>query len=553
MPAKPQVLVVDDGESYAALVAERMPEVDLVRPGGAASLRLEDGPSALSFLERSRPEVDVVLLDMSFDIPPERLLEVAPGLSPRRTRRFQGVAILRAIRRRFPDLPVVLLTSEEHLSLVDADSDLAAESMTYLLDGEDLDALRIRIHAAVAEAALGLEDAGVLWGRHPSMRAVRRRLAVLSKGTMPVIIEGETGTGKSYLAEEFVHRNSGRSGAFVPVDLSSLPPDLVPAHLFGAARGAYTGAVAERKGVFETANRGTIFLDEVQNAPLDVQKQLLLVLQDRRVSPLGSSKQVPVDVKVIAASNTPLADSVAAGRFRADLYMRLGPPMRVRIPPLRERMSDLSAFVRHFVARAARNDPVRALIEELGAAVGAGGLRTGEGTELQLVVGRPCGRGVASGWVVLVVPTPAWELLRSHNWPGNVRELMMVVQNMVTFTLVGALDALRAGLSLESPRLQVDPGLVGELVGGQPAVPEPAEDPAAAPPESAYRVRVSPRHALSAVSSDLERQVYEYMFARTGGDLSRMAELLLGDPGRSRAVRLRLNQLGLKVRELRRR
>jgi len=134
-----------------------------------------------------------------------------------------------------------------------------------------------------------------------------------------------------------------------------------------------------------------------------------------------------------------------------------------------------------------------------------------------------------------------------------VRELMMVVQNMVTFTLVGALDALRAGLSLESPRLQVDPGLVGELVGGQPAVPEPAEDPAAAPPESAYRVRVSPRHALSAVSSDLERQVYEYMFARTGGDLSRMAELLLGDPGRSRAVRLRLNQLGLKVRELRRR
>ena len=548
MPPKPQVLVVDDGESYAALVAERMPEVDLVCPEGDGSLRLEDGPAALSFLKGHRSEVDVVLLDMSFDIEEERLLPVAPGLSVRRTRRFQGVAILREIRRRFPDLPVVLLTSEEHLSLVDADSELAAQSMTYLLDGEDLDALRIRIHAAVAEAALGLEDAGVLWGRHPSMRAVRRRLAVLSKGSMPVIIEGETGTGKSYLAEELVHRNSGRAGAFVPVDLSSLPADLVPAHLFGAARGAYTGSVGERKGVFETAHGGTIFLDEVQNTPLEVQKQLLLVLQDRRVRPLGSSKQIPVDVKVIAASNTPLADSVAEGRFRADLYMRLGPPMRVRIPPLRERMSDLGSFVRHFVARAARSEPVMALTDELSEAVGAGAR-----ADLQLVVGRPRGRAEASAGLELVVPTPAWELLASHSWPGNVRELMMVVQNMVTFTLVGALDALRAGLSLESLRLQVDPGLVGELVGGQPSLPEPTEEQGAAPPEGAYRVHVSPRHALSAVSGDLERQVYEHMFARTSGDLDRMAELLLGDPGRARAVRLRLNQLGLKIRELRRR
>mgnify|MGYP005813554817 CR=1 FL=1 len=217
--------------------------------------------------------------------------------------------------------------------------------MTYFLDGDDLDALRIRMHAALSAARAQIEDDGVLWGRDRSMRALRSRLSVLSRGALPVILEGETGTGKSYLAERFVHQKSGRSGPFVVLDVSTVPRDLLAAQLFGSVRGAYTGAISDRKGVFELAHRGTLFLDEIQNAPLEVQKQLLLVLQDKRVRPIGGNHDRVVDVKVVAASNEPLARAVAEGRFRADLYMRLSPATRVIIPPLRQRTADLRFFV----------------------------------------------------------------------------------------------------------------------------------------------------------------------------------------------------------------
>lgn len=555
----PRVLVIDDGETYARAVAESLPELTLVRPNGlAGEPRLGDGPAALAFLQQHAAEVDVVLLDMNFDVAPERLLPLEPGASPRRTRRFQGVAILREIRRRWPELPVVLLTAEEDLSLIEAAGELAAQSMTYFLDGDALDALRIRINTALHEAALGLEDADILWGRDPAMRAVRRRLAVLARGRMPVIMEGETGTGKSYLAERFVHANSGRKGPFVTLDLASIPPDLVPAHLFGAVRGAYTGAVTDRKGIFELADRGTVFIDEVQNIPPEIQKQLLVVLQERRVRPLGATRSVPVDVKVIAASNTSLAEAVAAGRFRADLYMRLFPATRVVIPPLRERPGDIELLARSLVARAADDPDVAALREQVAVAVG---LPRGGG--LALVVGRQRPGGAAGspgrGALELYVPAPAWEQLLRHPWPGNMRELQSVLTNLVTFTLVAAADAVHSGLSIRSPRLQVDPGLVGELLAGAcglepPAAPAAWQGPAAADDDGGaglmIPVRIAPAAGLNAVGVEVERQYFLALYRRSKGDFSRMAELLLGDAGRARAVRLRFNQLGLKVRAL---
>lgn len=544
--SKPRILVIDDGDNYARIVEARLPEVVLVDPrNGTKPPRLPDGPAALEFLARKAGDVDVVLLDLQFEVEPERLLPLVGDASAKRVRRFQGVAILREIRRRFPSLPVVLMTSAEDIGLVDVAGELAAQSMTYFSGGDDLDTLRIRIHAALAESELALEEANVLWGADASMRGVRRRLAVLARGKMPILLEGETGTGKSFLAERFLHKNSGRSGAFVTLDLATLPADLVAAALFGAVRGAYTGAVADRKGVFELAHKGTLFIDEIQNASPEVQKQLLLILQDGRVRPLGASRELEVDVKVIAASNSPLAEAVAAGRFRPDLYMRLSPSTRVRVPPLRERVDDLLFMARRFVARATDEPEVGLLRDQVAGAVGLP-----DGAALELVIGRRAAE--SQNTLELAVPEPAWKMLSGHPWPGNVRELWMLVYNLVTFTLVEAVDALRAGTALSSRRLQVDPGLVGELLAGSlglhgsttPAAGEPLD-----PPDT-MKVVVRPNESLNAVATEVERQYFLRLFKESGHDFARMADRLLGDAEKARAVRLRFNQLGLKVREI---
>ncbi len=544
----PRVLVVDDGTTYADVIVQRMPEVQLVDPGAKGSKgRLEDGPSALEFLLDNREAVDVVLLDMRFDIEKDRLLELDENASDRKTRRFQGVAILREVRHRFPDLPVVLLTSYQDLSPVDAGGELAAQSMTYFLDGDDLDSLRIRINAAWQETSKDLKESRVLWGDDPSMRTVRRRLAVLARGRIPAILEGETGTGKSFLAEHFVHASSGRPGPFVVCDLASVPTELIPAHLFGAVRGAYTGSVTDRQGLFEMADGGTLFIDEIQNTPLDVQKQLLQVLQDHRVRPLGSARNIAVDVKVVAASNQPLDEAVASGRFRSDLYMRLSPATRVRIPPLVERMGDVEYLSGRFVQLALR-DPD---IEELAAQVtGAIGLEPG--ARVNLVIGRPKQPKARRQCLEFLLPKPAWRMLSNHTWPGNTRELKNVMQNIVIFTLIAAQDAIRDGLPITSPRLQVDPGLIGELLAGSAILSKTKHGRATdeASSAGAIPVVIEQGQTLNAVSSAVERQYFLALYRMTEGDFGEMAARLLGDRAKSRAVRLRFNQLGLKVREI---
>ncbi|MDD9941007.1 MAG: sigma 54-interacting transcriptional regulator [Myxococcales bacterium] len=531
---------MDDGETYARVVEEQLPEVELVRPG-ARTRRLKDGKAAIAFLEEHPDAVDLVLLDMHFDLPEARLLPVPGVQSLRRKRRYQGVAILHAIRRFLPDLPIVLLTSQEDLSLLDADGSLGAQSMTYFLDGDDLDALRISIHRAQSAAALGREEDGIFWGRDAQMVALRRRLAVLARGRLPVIIEGETGTGKSFLAERFVHRKSGRSGAFVVLDLSTVPRDLISAHLFGAVRGAYTGAVADRKGVFEAADGGTLFIDEIQNAPLEVQKQLLLVLQDGKFRRLGSTQDVPVDVKVLVASNTSLSAAVADGSFRADLYMRLSPATGVHVPPLRDRPGDLRFLAERFVAQAGEDADLRAMGHSLARAAGLP-----DDASLALTIGR--GDEPPKDQLEISLAEPSWRRLCAYEWPGNLREMSMVLYNIVSFTLVGAVDAMHDGTPVRSARLQVDPGLVGELLGDAGA----RVDAEATLEEAGVRVALAPGRSLNAVAQAVERQYLTALFRQHGGDLGAIANVLLGDSERGRAVRLRFNQLGLSVRALRR-
>jgi transcriptional regulator with GAF, ATPase, and Fis domain len=229
---------------------------------------------------------------------------------------------------------------------------------------------------------------GDVIGAAPRMRELFADLDRIAATDMSLLIEGETGTGKDIVAEA-VHRASARAeGPFIVFDCGAVAPNLAESELFGHERGAFTGAVAARAGVFEDADGGTLFLDEIGELPKDLQPKLLRALEKREVRRLGSTRTVSVDVRIVAATNRSMTAEVARGVFREDLYFRLA-GATVIVPPLRERMSDLPRLVEHFLSL---ERPARSAHE---------------------------------------VPPEAWAMLNAHRWPGNVRELRNAVQRLL--------------------------------------------------------------------------------------------------------------------------
>jgi transcriptional regulator with PAS, ATPase and Fis domain len=225
---------------------------------------------------------------------------------------------------------------------------------------------------------------GDLLGVSPRMRELFADLSRIAASDVTVLIEGETGTGKELVAES-LHRESPRAEKpFVVFDCGAVTPTLVESELFGHERGAFTGAVAARAGVFEQADSGTIFLDELGELPKELQPKLLRVLEKREVRRIGSQRAIPVDVRVVSATNRKLAAEVARGNFRQDLYFRLA-GAHVSVPPLRDRREDLPLLVEHFLRRAT---PTRSRSE---------------------------------------ISAQVWEMFLAHRWPGNVRELRNAV------------------------------------------------------------------------------------------------------------------------------
>ena len=236
-------------------------------------------------------------------------------------------------------------------------------------------------------------------GRSPLMRKVFSLLAKAAGSNATVLLHGETGTGKE-IAARSIHSQSSRAQApFVVVDCGAIPPHLIESELFGHVRGAFTGAASNRQGLFAIASGGTIFLDEIGELPAELQPKLLRALERREIKPVGGSAYLPIDVRVIAATNRELRAEVAAGSFRRDLYYRLA-VLEIRLPPLRERIEDLLPLVECF-------------LHELGA--------TGEaGTPMRTEEFRA--------------------KIHSHAWPGNVRELRNYVERCLALDCQPAIE-----------------------------------------------------------------------------------------------------------------
>jgi formate hydrogenlyase transcriptional activator len=280
------------------------------------------------------------------------------------------------------------------------------------------------LNARLAEEKLYLQDEirtnyffDEIVGRSAAIMAVLRQVEIVAPADSTVLICGETGTGKELVARAIHKRSSRRQGAFVKVNCAAIPTGLLESELFGHERGAFTGAIAQRIGRFELAHRGTIFLDEIGDIPLELQPKLLRVLQEREFERLGSGKTIRVDVRLVAATNADLLRMVEEKKFRADLYYRLN-VFPIVVPPLRERPEDIPLLVSYFAQQYAAR----------------------------------MGKQIAS------IPSETMAQLRRYSWPGNIRELQNLVERAVISssgsTLEVPLEILRAGREPSSGSLE---------------------------------------------------------------------------------------------------
>ncbi len=391
-----RILIIDDDAALREGLAEALADL------GHEPVEAPDGAAALAQL--AGKGVDAVLLDLRM-----------PGMD--------GMEVLRRIRAS-PDPPsVAVLTAVATASnTIEAMRLGAVDHLTKPIGREALVSLLARLlpsrSASPAARLPGTEEE--LVGSSPAMREVQKAIGMLADSHATVLIIGETGTGKEVVARA-LHRHGRRgSGPFVAVNCAAIPSELLESELFGHVRGAFTGAVADRLGSFRQADKGTLFLDEIGDMGLAMQAKLLRVLQERVVTPVGG-RAVAVDVRILAATHRDLARAAAEGRFRQDLYYRLG-VVPLRLPPLRERLADILPLTEQFLRRGGDAAATKRLSAE------------------------------------------AASRLLAYHWPGNVRELKNAMERVAALSRQPVLTAEDFGfLGLEHSPAETADWLAGDL------------------------------------------------------------------------------------------
>jgi len=373
MPRKPpHILIVDDDTVTCELLCE------VFTHEGFDTTFEHSGEEALSALSVSQP--DLLLSDI------------------RMKTRLDGLSLLELVRRDYSGIPVVLMTAFG--SIETAIRAVKEGAFDYISKPFNIDELVAIVRRAVATGAARqpsavLEDEGRtsgLIGRTPSMLEVYKMIARVSDSPAAVLVTGESGTGKELVARA-IHTHSPRAGApFVAINCGALTETLLESELFGHVKGSFTGATGNKRGIFEYAGEGTVFLDEVSETSPGLQVKLLRVLQEREVVPVGGSGVIKVRARVIAASNGDLEKLSAAGAFRRDLLYRLN-VIQLQLPPLRERRDDIPLLVGHFILKHSVKGQGQATIDER-----------------------------------------AMRALSAYSWPGNVRELENVVERAITLS-----------------------------------------------------------------------------------------------------------------------
>lgn len=372
-----RILIVDDDEVSCQLFAETL-ESD-----GFSVEQVTSGDAALARLEADT--YDLLLIDVRM-----------PGTS--------GLEVTRIAHNKFPALPIVVMTAFGSIdTAVEAIHEGAFDFISKPMNLAEIKSILSRAlaqrslqHRAEKQANQDDEypsELGKIIGKSAAMVGVYKTVARVAPTKSTVLILGESGTGKELIARA-IHGHSPRANqAFVAVDCGALTETLLESELFGHVRGSFTGAVADKKGVFEEAQEGTCFLDEIGGISLNMQARLLRVLQEHEIRRVGGKEWLPVDVRVVAATNQDLPQAVAEGHFRQDLYYRLD-VVSIRLPPLRERMDDIPLLARHFLNHYSKE----------------------------------------TGKSVSAISEKAMELLTTYRWPGNIRELEHAIEQAVTLS-----------------------------------------------------------------------------------------------------------------------
>lgn len=361
-----RLLLVDDDPGLLKLLGMRLVSE------GYSVVTAESGPEALRVLGREK--VDLVISDLRMD-------------------EMDGLQLFSEIQKGHPGMPVIILTA--HGSIPDAVAATQQGVFSFLTKPVDKDALYKAIDEALEQRSPATDEAWrqTIVTRSPLMLRLLEQAGMVAQSDVSVLINGQSGTGKEIVAQAIHNASPRHDKPFVAINCGALPEQLLESELFGHARGAFTGAVSNREGLFQAAEGGTLFLDEIGDMPVALQVKLLRVLQERKVRPLGSNRDIEINVRIISATHRDLPKAMARGEFREDLFYRLN-VVNLKIPPLSERTEDIPLLANHLLRQSAdRHKPfVRAFSSD------------------------------------------AMKRLMAAKWPGNVRQLVNVIEQCVALT-----------------------------------------------------------------------------------------------------------------------